>query len=145
MDYRKEVCNTLAEYKYLKIYVDEIKRIMETELKVKPQSAIDYTRDNIQSNSTSSAVEDEAVILADKGTRLSEELRKNEAVIEKVDTCMATLPRKQRDVIFGKYMRCLSWREISEDIGYSVSHCKRLHNGAVYKISIAMFGLNVKK
>lgn len=107
MDYLAEVYNILADYKYIKVSIENMK----------------YS------------------LALDSEPKLEKELKENEAIVFQIENCVKELPELHQKVIIDKYIGCLTWQEISESTGYSVSHCKRLHCGAVYKLSIGIYGV----
>lgn len=53
------------------------------------------------------------------------------AVTEKINTLS---DENQRKVLMMKYIQFLSYREIAEQLFYSVSNVKRIHNKALYNL-----------
>ena len=146
MNYKNSVENYLYNYQYIKLSIDNLKFILETEFQPLGLKALRYDKDVVKSNNMQSFVENEAIYIADKTKEISKEIKTNESIIKVLDRCIEALPYKHKRIIELRYTKSkMTWVDIANELHYSISHCKRLHSGAIYKISVSMYGLKAIK
>jgi len=141
MDYKTMVCEAMSNYTFIKVSIDNMRYAITHDFEPRGLSGLSYDRDVVQTSTITSETESDGIRLADSKTKLERELKVNESLIKKLDRCIESLPPKHRELITLKYIRCKSGKEIADEMGYSVSHCKRIHQGAIYKMSVGMYGL----
>lgn len=144
MDYKQVVKCTLSDYNYIKVCIENLRFEIDNELQPAIK-AVRYDKESVQTSDISSPTEEEAERLIRREARLRRELKINEAIVYKVDRCLSALNERQRRVVIRKHFRCMSWDEISGDVGYSISHCKRLYDKGIYNISVGLYGERARR
>lgn len=68
---------------------------------------------------------------------LEKERESREQVFEQVRTVIGSLEdEREQDVLFYRYIKGLSWREIGEKVGYDERHARRIHGWALSHLQI---------
>ncbi|WP_297634743.1 DUF722 domain-containing protein [uncultured Clostridium sp.] len=89
--------------------------------------AIDYSTEGGKSNYFNSTVENEVIERERRMNILKRELLNKQTIKEKIDIILESLSKTERDLVQDRYLskRPKSWNEISEKIGFSISHCSK--------------------
>lgn len=141
MEYEKIVCNVMSNYTLIKASIINTKYVLNNELKDNG-SLPECDGKVIRNSNAITSDEDDRILNYD---RLKKQLAENENLLKRLDNCIESLPFKHKTIIERKYIDGHSWKEIAEEVDYSVSHCKRLHNRALYEITIALYGCSAIK
>lgn len=140
-EYFKRSIKLLDNYTNSQVYImnlkEEIDIIKHEDISISscaPKDVVVFTND-IHSSTENISIERDMAI-----KRLTTKLRREKKIVDTIENSINSLPRNQREVILLKYIKHLSWVEISFDTHYSERWCKTLRNKAVRSIAYALFG-----
>lgn len=145
-EYIKKTIIWLKMYEPLKASIE----IMESDIKREREKgnikSLDYSRDKIsETYKFSSVVENESIQNIDRIYLLEKKIEITKYTLEKIDKALKVLPKAEKKLIGMRFTtgEYYTWKEISDEIGYSIAHCKGyLKDRAIEKISVAIYGLD---
>ena len=131
----------LKNYKQIKAHIE----ILENEKKTLSEllatlPAIEYNSVRVQSSNLDNPTERNAIFLIEKSLYINSDLKNSKNAILKIDKAMSSLNDIQRKVVELSLIENIDWINISQELEYSERQLRRIRNGAVYKIAIALFG-----
>lgn len=145
-EYIKKTIIWLKMYEPLKTSIEIMEDEINREKEIGNISSIDYSRDKIsQTYKFNSVIENESIENVDRIYLLKKKIEITKYTLDKIDKALKALPKAERKLIEMKYTsgEYLTWKTISQEIGYSIDHCKsKLKNRAIEKISVAIYGLD---
>lgn len=75
--------------------------------------------------------------MADMETEIEEDKRELQRLQERIVEWAKTLPLPEKQVIMMRYIACLEWAEIADNMAYSLRQVFRFHGDAVRRLSDA--------
>lgn len=130
----------LYKYNYIKGQIDtDMKLLQDIEPSVLP-GAYDFTKVRVQSSNLSDTTYIGAVRFMNNKNRIKNSLKKNCAVIDKVDFAIKYLSEEEQKLIINKYFQRKKDYEVYAILNMSSSTYYRLKHDIVIKISLVIFG-----
>jgi hypothetical protein len=129
----------LYKYNYIKGQIDTDKKLLN-ELEPSLIDAYDYTKVRVQSSGLSDMTYVDAVRFMNNHGRIKNSLKKNCAVIEKVDFAIKYLSAEEQKLIINKYFQRKKDYEVYAILNMCSSTYYRFKHDTVIKISLVIFG-----
>lgn len=137
MEHYKQTEAWLYKLNSLKVYVEKLKDEYAELEEIAEGKAVEYDQDKLcETYAFVSATENIALEMWKKATKIKH-LNNRIAVLEKA---MEILNNTEKQILKLKYFENQPWFNIAYQVQYSESHCKRIRNRAIRKLSIALFG-----
>lgn len=131
----KTLIEKLSNYKILKAEIKDIELNIEELREDISVPAISYEERPSPTNKFNSAVENDAIRLAEKTTELEKEKRHKEREIERIDNALSVLDEKEKKILKLKHIENYKWDTVTYTMDRSYSNCKLIEANALSKIS----------
>ena len=139
----------LKGYKHIEAFIKKTEEQLELKDKeelITTLQAINY--DSIKISPTFSinrSTETKALDRVEEEVELKVDLYMNKKIKKEIDRAISNLSQIHKDVISFRYIKRLSWLEISEKMNYEERQLRNKKNEAIKTIAIELFGAKVFK
>jgi len=130
----KTLIARLKDYKILKAEIKNIELNIEELREDISVSGISYEERPAPTNKFNSAVENDAIRLAERTTELEKGKRRREREIERIDNALSILNEKEREVLILKHIKDYKWDTVTYTLDRCYSVCKDIEAEALRKI-----------
>lgn len=97
--------------------------------------------DKVQSGSQWDRVGDAAVMIVDVENRMRSEIMREKAILDQVtDVIMRVPDGVLQSLLLARYVRCLTWEQIAEELCYEPRNTYRLHGKALQEVDKILGG-----
>ncbi|MGL5713345.1 MAG: sigma factor-like helix-turn-helix DNA-binding protein [Paraclostridium sp.] len=144
MDYFKKVCKFLHSYEELKIYRKNLQLDLSLLSEMNDIKGINYDRLSIKVYDVVKVVENQAIKKIEIETNILQEIHSTSTSIAKIENSLACLTDEECKVVSMIFFQRKNQTEVALKMNFSSKHIGRIKNRAIYKLSNALYGTDLK-